>query len=66
MKHNDKHDEAIDSLASIPYFSGVDAQTLEAIARAAVRRKYEAGQTVFFEGQPSAGLFVVQKGYLNS
>lgn len=66
MKHNDKHDEAIDSLASIPYFSGVDAQTLEAIARAAVRRKYEAGQTVFFEGQPSAGLFVVQKGYLKS
>lgn len=66
MKHNDKHDEAIDLLASIPYFSGVDAQTLEAIARAAVRRKYEAGQTVFFEGQPSAGLFVVQKGYLKS
>lgn len=66
MKHNDKHEEAIDSLASIPYFSGVDAQTLEAIARAAVRRKYEAGQTVFFEGQPSAGLFVVQKGYLKS
>ena len=44
----------------------MDAQTLEAIARAAVRRKYEAGQTVFFEGQPSAGLFVVQKGYLKS
>jgi CRP/FNR family transcriptional regulator len=66
MKNGDKRNQAIDSLASVPYFSGVDNKTLEAIAAVAIRRKYKAGQTVFLEGQPSTGLFVVEEGNLKS
>jgi len=66
MKDKDKRNRAIDLLASIPYFSGADSRILEAIANVAHQRKYETGQAVFLEGQPSAGLFVVEEGHLKS
>lgn len=49
-------------LRSIPYFSGLDEATLEALARVAVRRRYDAGQMIFVEGEPCAGLFIVERG----
>ena len=49
-------------LRSIPYFSGLDEATLRALARVAVRRRYDAGQMIFVEGEPCAGLFIVESG----
>lgn len=60
------HREAADLLSSISYFSHVDASTLDLIAQSAICRNYEANQIVFLEGEPSAGLFVVQDGWLKS
>jgi CRP-like cAMP-binding protein len=50
----------------MPPFAGLDATTLEAIARAAVRRSFDAGQVVFLEGEACAGLYVVQEGWLKA
>jgi CRP/FNR family transcriptional regulator len=50
----------------VPYFAELDLATLEAVARAAIRREYESGQVVFLEGEPCAGLYVVQAGWLKS
>ncbi len=49
-------------LRSISYFSGLDEATLKALARVAVRRRYDAGQMIFVEGEPCAGLFIVEGG----
>ncbi|MGB5931489.1 MAG: cyclic nucleotide-binding domain-containing protein, partial [Anaerolineae bacterium] len=49
-------------LRSISYLSGLDEATLKALARVAVRRRYDAGQMIFVEGEPCAGLFIVERG----
>ena len=59
-------DKAIKVLSAIPYFSELDATTLEAVGRAAIRREYDAGQMVFLEGEPCVGLYVVQDGWLKA
>jgi CRP/FNR family cyclic AMP-dependent transcriptional regulator len=59
-------DEVRQMLAAIPYFSHVDEAVLDVIAKAAIRRTFEADQVVLMEGEPSAGLFVVQTGWLKS
>jgi CRP/FNR family transcriptional regulator len=52
--------------ASVPSFTGLDAETLEDLARAATQREYAPDQVVFVEGDPCAGLYVVQDGWLKS
>jgi len=49
-------------LRSVSYFSGLDEATLKALARVAVRRRYDAGQMIFVEGEPCASLFIVESG----
>ncbi|MGD2206556.1 MAG: Crp/Fnr family transcriptional regulator [Anaerolineae bacterium] len=53
-------------LSAIPYFDGLEPGTLQAIARSAIGRNYQADQVVFLEGEPCAGLYVVQEGWLKS
>ena len=53
-------------LSAVPDFAGLDPATMEAIAGAAIRRSYDAGQVVLLEGEPCAGLYVVQEGWLKS
>ncbi|MBN1581795.1 MAG: Crp/Fnr family transcriptional regulator [Anaerolineae bacterium] len=58
-----KHD-AVTALSAVPFLAGLDGGTMEAVAQAAVRRDYETGQVIFVEGEPNAGLYVVQGGWL--
>lgn len=51
-------------LKSVPYFSALDERTFEMVYRSAFRRSYETGQIILVEGQPSAGLFVIESGWL--
>lgn len=53
-------------LSAVPYFAALDSATLEVMARAAVRREYEPGEVVFLEGDPCAGLFVVESGWVKA
>lgn len=53
-------------LSSVSYFAGLDAASRDTIGGAAVHREFEAGQVVFLEGEPCAGLHIVNKGYLKS
>lgn len=52
----------LELLRSISYLSGLDEATLKALARVAVRRRYDAGQMIFVEGEPCSGLFIVERG----
>lgn len=58
--------EQLEVLSSVPYFSDLSDDILDALARAAVRHAYQADQIVFLEGEPCAGLYVVQDGWLKS
>jgi CRP-like cAMP-binding protein len=51
-------------LARVPLFSDLTDTELALISTRAVPRHYEAGETVFSEGEPCSGLYIVEKGRL--
>jgi CRP-like cAMP-binding protein len=51
-------------LRKLAYFSALDGQTMELVVRAAHYQEYTAGQLVVLEGEPCAGLYIVQHGWL--
>jgi CRP/FNR family transcriptional regulator, cyclic AMP receptor protein len=50
------------TLAKVPIFSGLTENELAFLAQHAVPRHYSAGETVFGEGEPCSGLYVVESG----
>lgn len=53
-----------DLFAALSYFKNLDATTIRAVARAAIRHEYEANQIILLEGETPGGLYVVQDGWL--
>lgn len=49
-------------LRRLPYFAGLDDAAMQTVAASTVRRAYSAGQIILLEGEPCAGLFIVQSG----
>lgn len=54
-----------DPWAGSPLFQGVAAEALNELAKHAVSRHYEAGETVCVAGEPGTSLFLVQRGLLH-
>ncbi len=52
------------TLARAPVFSGLTESELVFLAQRAVPRHFSAGETVFSEGEPCAGLYVVESGHI--
>jgi CRP/FNR family transcriptional regulator, cyclic AMP receptor protein len=50
------------TLAKVPLFSGLTESELAFLAQRAVPRHFSTGETVFSEGEPCAGLYVVESG----
>ena len=50
------------TLSKVPLFSGLSASELAFLLERVGARRYPAGQTVFSEGEPCAGLYVVESG----
>jgi CRP/FNR family transcriptional regulator len=51
-------------LRSLPFFSGLDNDTLAELARAARRREYRAGEVIVLEGEAQPGLYFLETGYV--
>ena len=49
-------------LAQIPLFNGLSDPELEALAHRAIERRFEAGEMLFWEGEPCAGIFLIGQG----
>jgi CRP/FNR family transcriptional regulator len=49
-------------LKGVPYFRGLDDKALEAVAHEVIVRRYQAGELIFLEGDPVAGLHLVVEG----
>jgi CRP/FNR family transcriptional regulator len=56
------NDEALELLQTVPYFELLDRQALEDVAQEVLTRQYVAGQIIFLEGEPNAGLYLVVEG----
>jgi len=53
---------AIETLRRVAIFADLSETELQFLAERAVPRGYEAGEEIFAEGEPCAGLFVVETG----
>jgi CRP/FNR family transcriptional regulator, cyclic AMP receptor protein len=52
------------TLVKVPIFSGLTEAELAFLAQRVVPRRFSAGEIVFSEGQPCAGLYVVESGHV--
>jgi CRP/FNR family cyclic AMP-dependent transcriptional regulator len=50
------------TLSKVPLFSGLSDSELAFLLARVVTRRYSAGETVFSEGEPCTGLYVVESG----
>jgi len=50
------------TLASVPFFSGLDAVGLETIGRSVRTRRFRRGEVIFHLGDPGDALFIVMSG----
>jgi CRP-like cAMP-binding protein len=49
-------------IALIPLFNGLSEAELQALAQRAIERRFEAGEMLFWEGEPCAGIFLIGQG----
>ena len=57
-----KDDASRTTLAKVAIFSGLSESELSFLSRRAVPKRFSAGELIFSEGEPCAGLYVVQSG----
>lgn len=50
------------TLASVPFFSGLDEAVLENIGRGLRSRRFRRGEVIFHQGDPGDALFIVMSG----
>lgn len=58
--------KAHDILKAVSYFAKLDDVALASVERAAIRRVYDAEQVILIEGEPCAGLYIVESGWLKA
>ncbi len=51
-----------DTFENTPLFATLTSQERQAIGALAVERKYDAGQVLFYEGEPCEGLYIIGSG----
>ena len=54
--------KALTLLQAVPYLKVLDSMALEDVAREVVPHSYGAGEIIFLEGEPDAGLHLVAEG----
>lgn len=54
----------VSTLARVQVFSGLTESEISFLAERAVERRYAPGEVVFGEGEPCAGLYVIESGHL--
>ncbi len=57
-------EKKLQTLRSNIYFEGLDESALQSVAEKMYLYKFERGETIFLEGEPSAGLHIVKSGSL--
>lgn len=58
--------KALENLSSVPFFMKMDDRVMEIIQHAVTSHRFAAEEIVFLEGEQSAGLHIVQEGWLKA
>jgi CRP/FNR family transcriptional regulator len=66
MGARDDSEKAAQALSGVSHFAELDDHVLQALSKAALPRAYRPDQTVFVEGEPCTGLYVVEEGWLKA
>jgi len=53
-----------DLVHEFPFFAGLDEQTYEELLGGSTSRRVEKGETLFLDGEPCRGMFLVQSGVI--
>ena len=56
------HVDCLRTLAQVGIFAGLSDAELSFLAQRTMTRRYSPGETIFSEGQPCAGLYVIERG----
>ena len=59
---DDRTREVVDVLRSVPAFEHASTSTLHVMAEAVHRRSYRRGESLYYEGDPGLGLYIVEEG----
>ena len=51
-----------ETLATVPFFSGLDAASLDRVTRGMRTRRFRRGEVIFHLGDPGDALFIVVSG----
>jgi len=54
----------MEALSPVPLFAGLDDEVVDAVMQSAIVQRYAADGVVFLQGDPCAGLYIVQEGWL--
>lgn len=66
MARKDDAQRAAQALSATSYFADLDDGALQALARAARRLDFGRDGTVFVEGEPCTGLYLIDDGWLKA
>jgi len=58
--------KALENLSSVPFFAKLDDQVMAIIRQSVSSLRYAADEIVFIQGEQSAGLHIVQEGWLKA
>lgn len=59
-------DQFILTLQQLPRFNDLTRETREALAAAAVRRQFAAGQVIYVEGEPADWVYLLESGWVKA
>ena len=56
----------VELLALVPYLAELDSSASALVATSMIQLRYEANEMIFVEGEPCAGLYVIQSGWVKA
>jgi CRP-like cAMP-binding protein len=56
---------SIEVLRTLPYFAGVSSDGLKTVAEIAEQHEFAAGETLFSEGEPASGIYIIRDGEID-
>ena len=61
----DSDREETDVLASVPLFEDLSGREVDSLRRLLHRREYVAGESVFVQGEPGLGMYIITRGVVS-
>jgi len=55
-------DDILSTLRKVPLFSNMSEGELREFEKLIHRRQFKAGETIFWEGEPGVGMYIIQRG----